>query len=203
MNRAPPPARATLERITAKWVELFSQVSSQGDNIPVTVNPSEIDDLVPTEDEIAEAVKKLRRNRSGGPSRIRAEHQKGWLAAAKRGGLAEDKGEEKTEAEEEGGELSVEVVEITQKAFQEGKMAEEATWKTVVLIPKGKREFRFIGLVEVTWKVVVVILHLRLTVGIKFHDELHGFREGRSTGTATVEAKLLQQLAAMREESCT
>ena len=41
----------------------------------------------------------------GGPSRIRTEHLKGWLAAAKRGGLAEEKGEGKTEAEEEGGEL--------------------------------------------------------------------------------------------------
>ena len=34
--------------------------------IPVTVEPAEIDNSVPTEDEIAAAVKKLRRNRSGG-----------------------------------------------------------------------------------------------------------------------------------------
>ena len=80
-------------------------MTSPGDNIPVTVKPAEINDLVPTKDKIAEAVTKLSRNRSGGPSRIRAEHLKGWLAAAKRGGLAEEKGEEKTEAEEEGGEL--------------------------------------------------------------------------------------------------
>ena len=92
------------------------------------------------------------------------------------------------------------VVEITQTAFWEGKLAEEAMWQTVVLIPKGKREFRWIGLVEVTWKVVAVILQLRLTAGIKFHNELHSFREGRGTGTASLEAKLLQQLAAMREE---
>ena len=71
-NRGPPPAQDTLERITAERVELYSQVPSPGDNIPVTVNPAEIDDLVPTEDEIAEAVTKLRRNRSGGASRIRA-----------------------------------------------------------------------------------------------------------------------------------
>ena len=73
-------------------------------------------------------------------------------------------------------------------------------WQTVVLIPKGKGEFREIGLVEVTWKVMTVILHQRLTVGIKQHDALHGFREGRGTGTAILEDKLLQQLAAMREE---
>ena len=53
--------------------------------------------------------------------------------------MAEEKGEEKTEAEEEGGDLWGKVVEITQTVFWEGKLAEEATWKTVVLIPKGKK----------------------------------------------------------------
>ena len=85
-KRGPPPAQATLERITAERTELYSQVPSPGENIPVTVEPALIDDSVPTEDEIEAAVKKLRRNRSGGPSRIRTEHIKGWLAAAKRGG---------------------------------------------------------------------------------------------------------------------
>ena len=40
----------------------------------------------------------------------------------------------------------------------------------------------------------------RSTSSITFHDVFHGFRAGRGTGTATLEAKLLQQLAAMREE---
>ena len=89
---------------------------------------------------------------------------------------------------------------MTQTAFREGKLVEEATWQTVVLIPKGKREFRGIGLVEVTWKVVAVILHHWLTAGIKLHDALHRFWEGHGIGMATLEAKLLQQLAAMREK---
>ena len=55
-------------------------------------------------------------------------------------------------------------------------------------------------MVEVTWKVVAEILHRRLTTAITYHDALHVFRAGRGTGTATLEAKLLQQLAAMREE---
>ena len=67
------------------------------------------------------------------------------------------------------------------------------------MIPKGKGEFRGIGLVEVIWKLLTLILHRRLAA-INLHDILHGFREGRGTGTATLEAKLLQQLAAMREE---
>ena len=50
------------------------------------------------------------------------------------------------------------------------------------------------------WKVVAVILNLRITASITFHDFLHIFRAGRGTGTATLEAKLLQQLAVLREE---
>ena len=47
----------TLERITAERVDLYSYVPSPVDNIPVTVKPVEVDDLVPTEDKIEEAVK--------------------------------------------------------------------------------------------------------------------------------------------------
>ena len=72
VNRAPPPAQATLERITAERVDLYSYVPSLGENILVTVTTVEIDDSVPTEDEIEEAVKKLRRNRSGGPLGMRS-----------------------------------------------------------------------------------------------------------------------------------
>ena len=79
-------------------------------------------------------------------------------------------------------------------------MAVEATWQTVVLIPKWNKEYRRIGLVEVTWKVMAEILHRRLTTTITYHDTLHGFQAGRGTGTVTLEDKLLQQLAAMREE---
>ena len=38
------------------------------------------------------------------------------------------------------------VVELVQFAFREGKLAEEGTWQVVVLIPKGKKYYRGIGL---------------------------------------------------------
>ena len=91
-------------------------------------------------------------------------------------------------------------MEIIQTAFRDRELAEEVTWQAVVLIPKGKGDYRGIGLVEVMWKVVAVILNSRLTYSITFHDILHGLRAGCGTGTATIEVKLLQQLAAMREE---
>ena len=74
-------------------------------------------------------------------------------------------------------------------------MAEETTWQAVVLIPKEEKDYKGIGLVEVMWKVVAVILNRRFTSSITYHNALHGFRAGRGTGTATLEAKLLQQLA--------
>ena len=77
-------------------------------------------------------------------------------------------------------------------------MAEEATWQTVVMIPKGRKEYRGIGLVEVMWKVVTAILHRRLATAITYHDFLHGFRAGCGIGKDTLEARLLQQRAAMR-----
>ena len=55
------------------------------------------------EAEIEWAVKRLRNNRAGGPSRMRAEDLKGWLATARRGGGVEggsnkrQGGEENTE----------------------------------------------------------------------------------------------------------
>ena len=70
----------------------------------------------------------------------------------------------------------------------------------MVFIPKGRREYIGIGLVEVMWKIVATILHCRLTTAITYHDFLHGFWAGRGTRTATLEAKLIQQLAAMKEE---
>ena len=82
-------------------------------------------------------------------------------------------------------------MDLVQAAFREGKLPEEATWQAVVLIPKGEKYYRGIGLVEVTWKVVVAILNCRFTASITYHDFLHGFRAGRGTGTATLEANLL------------
>ena len=44
-----------------------------------------MEDGIPSEAEVEWAVKRLRNNRAGGPSRMRAEDLKGWLAAARRG----------------------------------------------------------------------------------------------------------------------
>ena len=86
-----------------------------------------------------------------------------------------------------------------QAEFQDGTLAEELTWQTVILIPKGKGDFRGVVLVKVLWKAVTILLNYRLTAAIFFHDTLLGFWAGRGTVTAALKAKLLQYLTDVRE----
>ena len=132
---------------------------------------------MPEEEEVEWVVKRPRNNRAGGPSRMRAEDLKCWLAAARRG---EKKGEtlEKEvgghQETREGAENWGRVVELVQTAFRDGVLEEEATWQAVVLTPKGKKDYRGIGFVEVVWKVLAAILNHRFTSSITYHDVLHG-----------------------------
>ena len=106
VDRAPPPAGVTIKRITAERVALYIRVLPPGDNIPVAIEPFVVKDLVPEEGGIEWAVKRLRSNRSGGSSRIRAEHIKGWLAVARRaekGETAAAEGEKWATDTEKGG----------------------------------------------------------------------------------------------------
>ena len=84
VNRAPPPARVTPERITAERVELYSYVPPPGTNIPISVQPFPVDDSVSTEDKIEWVVTRLCNHRSGGPSGMRSEHLKRWLAMSRK-----------------------------------------------------------------------------------------------------------------------
>ena len=65
---------------------------------------------------------------------------------------------------------------------------------TMVLIPKGSREYRGIGLVETIWKFCTSIANGRLQSSILLHDVVQGFIQGGETGTAIMEAKLEQQI---------
>ena len=64
----------------------------------------------------------------------------------------------------------------------------------MVLLTKGKADYRGIGLVEVVWKVCATVVDCRLKRSVTLHDALHGFRTGRGMRKATLEAKLVQQL---------
>ena len=52
VDRSTPPAWVNLERIMAERIDLYFQVPPPGENIPVSVDPFQVKDLVPTEDKI-------------------------------------------------------------------------------------------------------------------------------------------------------
>ena len=52
VDPAPPPSQVTLEQITVERVDLYRHVPPSGENIPVFVEPFQVEDLVPTEDDI-------------------------------------------------------------------------------------------------------------------------------------------------------
>ena len=51
------------------------------------------------------------------------------------------------------------VVAIMQEEFHDGAVVEEWTWQTVLLIPRGKRDFMGVGLVEFLWGAVASLLN--------------------------------------------
>ena len=50
------------------------------------------------------------------------------------------------------------------------------------------------------WKVCATVVNFWLRRGVILHDNLNGFRGGRRTGTATLKAKLDQQLAGLAHD---
>ena len=68
----------------------------------------------------------------------------------------------------------------------------EETCQALVLITKGVRDYYGIGLVEVVLKVVMDILNFRFIDPTTFYDTLHGLHASSGTGTASLEANLLQ-----------
>ena len=125
MDRALLPTRAMLKRITAERVALYIQVPPPGDSMPVEIEPFEVEDGVPDEGEIEWAVKCLRNNRAGGPSRMQAEDLKRCLSAARRGekkGETTNKEEGGREDTREGAENWARVVELVQTAFRDGDL---------------------------------------------------------------------------------
>ena len=114
-----------------------------------------------------------------------------WEIQDEDGGEDGEEGRDKTKWER--------VVELVQTDFRDGVLAEEETWKAVVIILKGGGEYLSICLMEVVWKVVEVILNYRFTTFITYHNSLHGLWAGRGTGTTTLKIKLLQGVTEMSE----
>ena len=58
-----------------------------------------------------------------------------------------------------------------------------------------------IGILEISWKVIELIINLRIGDKVTFHNVFLGFRAWRGTGTACIEANLLLQLSKMVQKT--
>ena len=69
-----------------------------------------------------------------------------------------------------------------------------------VLLLKGNGNHKGIIPIEVLWNTVTGVINCRIRDTISYHDVLHGFRAGRSTGKKSIEPNLIQHLTVTREE---
>jgi hypothetical protein len=88
---------------------------------------------------------------------------------------------------------------LIQTIWDRGEISKQMSWMVIVLLPKGGGNFRGIGLLDPCWKVVENIMVRRMAF-IEFHPSLHRGLPKYGMGTATIEAKLVQQLAWMEQE---
>jgi hypothetical protein len=182
------PCYHTIEHQTSERVDLYVQRQSPGDPLPIHLTPVKIDDDVLSDSEIRTAVGELTNGRAGGALGMRAEHVKAWLQ-----GIMEEEDPESQGNAGKGDNWDL-YVELVLAVWAHGTIPCQLLWSTVVLIPKGGGDYRGIGLLEPIWKVLERIIDHRLDA-IKLHDCLHGCRANRGTGTALIEAKLVQQLS--------
>ena len=187
------PCRLTMKRQTVKCKELYAESEAYGVGFPANGTPFPIADAPLLGGELRTAVSQLSHNQCGGASGIWAEHIKAWLRGAKK---EEDP---ETGANHTGaGKLWGEYVELCTSVWATGTIPQQMSWVVMVSILKERGEYRGIGLLEPIWKVLEIVMDLRLEA-INLHYSLHGCLEGQGTGTGIIEAKLAQQLAHLEQ----
>ena len=82
-----------------------------------------------------------------------------------------------------------------------GLLPKYIVWLMLVLITKDESFLWCIGIIEVLWKLVEIIINKSLKYSIEFCNALHGFRSGRGTGTTTIEEKPLHKIDVMWQQT--
>jgi hypothetical protein len=185
-DRAPKACHETLARQTEERKTLHARVPPPGEQLPINVTPFDVRDGVPSDSEIREVVRELRNGWAPGATGLQAEHIKVWLR-----GVVQEEAE--TAPAGHGDKWQI-FLQLIQAIWEHGCIPDQMTWEIIVLLPKGGGNYRVIGLLEPFWKVVKKIMVRQLSL-IEFHDCLHGGLPKQGTGTASIEAKLAQQLA--------
>jgi hypothetical protein len=74
----PKPTNHDLEQISQEYASLYSAIPLPNDPLPINVEPAFVNDDPPTENEILDAVRHLKRGKQPGASGIRVEDVLRW-----------------------------------------------------------------------------------------------------------------------------
>jgi len=153
-----PPSVGELDRIGQEFQELYQRTTPTGEALR-GLQKFDIKDDAPNENEVAEALHRMRSGKSPGPSGICTEDIRTWYNTR-----ITDPLPWKT------------VLSIITAAFSTGELPTLLHCNILVLIPKSEPgKVRGIGLLESIWKLITTIIHVRLSSAIKFHPDMHGF----------------------------
>ena len=182
-GRSERPSSEDLASKREFYVDLFSKDETEREGLKINYEGNEVDDSIPEEKEIIEALFRLKNRKAPGLTGITVEHLKGWYRSAN------------PEDEEMLDEKAVRnwnlIIKIIQECFEKGEFPNAFKYGVLVIIPKDdKGGVRGIGLLETLHKLMSSIINMRMTKSIKFCEEIHGFRRGRGCYTAIGEAKL-------------
>jgi hypothetical protein len=83
-GRGSKPSQQDLNKMEVEFKALFKLEPPPGEPIPVLVAPFDVEDDVPSKEEIEDAVLGLKSNKPPRPTGMQAEHLKEWLAAARK-----------------------------------------------------------------------------------------------------------------------
>ncbi len=132
----------TMEHQTLERVDLYAWRESPGDPLPINVTPVVINNNVPMDGKLRQVAGKLTNGQAAGASGMCAEHVKEWLHGMQREEDPEGHGVDGA------GDNWHLFVRLVQAAWTHGTIPRQLLWIIVILILKGGRDYRGIGLLE-------------------------------------------------------
>jgi hypothetical protein len=122
-DRPPKPKNRHIEELTQEQIDLYTAETPPGAPIPINVDPFYVNDEIPTDGKIREAVKRLWNGRAGGLGGMSAEHLKKWLRGIK---------EEETEDKPRQGDRCRMLMKLIGAIWEHGSIPQQITWMVIV-----------------------------------------------------------------------
>ena len=183
-GKPPIPTYMEEEKTRTEYQQLYTQQPPTTINIPLFYNQAQVDDTIPSEEEIKQALKGMNLHKSPGCTGVTVEDLRIWM--------------KESEGDTPRYDRWVKIVEIIQLAFTRTSLPQVFGVGILVLIPKSQQnQFRGIALLDVFYKLVSRIIHIRINNNVDYHNAIHGFRQNRGTTTAISELKLAMRSTRM------